>query len=381
MKRLALVVVALVACKKTPAGSGANSDCDVIKKDPANAMVELSKKYPNNALKVAQTIEDCVAPTGDECDRVAAIVKAIPSMAPGLGAPREGSDFAATCRGAPPEMRKCYLPSYVMEHSAECKKIIDDMRVSIDKPIDVAPACDGGTVVMYVSSEGTWIATGKDPASRCFAARKDNKIDNAWIESELGQYKTKDCRPSVELGAAGDVKYQDVITAMDVAVKVGLTDVGLSPPEELPVPFKDSKAPKGPQHCPATTIASSDAAGSGAGSGSTAAAGHHQAGTRTVPPATGPALKDAEIVIVTKDEIMLHTPGATGSGAESVMKVKDAMTGSGPLKDLARELPASTDGLLIIQADQDTSAIVINRIVVTAKAGGYDNVLFAVKNK
>lgn len=39
------------------------------------------------------------------------------------------------------------------------------------------------------------------------------------------------------------------------------------------------------------------------------------------------------------------------------------------------------DGLAILQADETTDARLINKIVNTAKAAGFDNILFAVKNK
>lgn len=39
------------------------------------------------------------------------------------------------------------------------------------------------------------------------------------------------------------------------------------------------------------------------------------------------------------------------------------------------------DGLAILQADESTDARLINKIVNTAKAAGFDNLLFAVKNK
>ncbi len=39
------------------------------------------------------------------------------------------------------------------------------------------------------------------------------------------------------------------------------------------------------------------------------------------------------------------------------------------------------DGLAILQADEGTDARLINKIVNTAKAAGFDNLLFAVKNK
>lgn len=39
------------------------------------------------------------------------------------------------------------------------------------------------------------------------------------------------------------------------------------------------------------------------------------------------------------------------------------------------------DGLAILQADESTDARLVNKIVNTAKAAGFDNLLFAVKNK
>ena len=39
------------------------------------------------------------------------------------------------------------------------------------------------------------------------------------------------------------------------------------------------------------------------------------------------------------------------------------------------------DGLAILQADESTDVRLINKIVVTAKAAGFNNLLFAVKNK
>lgn len=43
--------------------------------------------------------------------------------------------------------------------------------------------------------------------------------------------------------------------------------------------------------------------------------------------------------------------------------------------------PICPDGLAILQADEDTDARLINRIVNTAQAAGFANLLFAVKNK
>jgi biopolymer transport protein ExbD len=111
--------------------------------------------------------------------------------------------------------------------------------------------------------------------------------------------------------------------------------------------------------------------------GSAAAAPTALAGHRSVVPAPGGAadMKSAPVVVVTKSEITV--------AGEKTDELKDAATGTGELKGLALKLakPASADAPVIIQADQDTPATVINRIVLTIKTAGYDNVLFAVKNK
>jgi hypothetical protein len=39
------------------------------------------------------------------------------------------------------------------------------------------------------------------------------------------------------------------------------------------------------------------------------------------------------------------------------------------------------EGLAILQADEGTDTRIINKVVLTAKAAGFDNLLFAVKNK
>jgi hypothetical protein len=96
MHRIAVVLV-VAACSK-----GKPDDCAVVRDTPAQAMAELSKRYPNNPVKVAQTIETCVAPSGDECERIAKIVMAIPALAP---IPARSSTRS----------RKCYL-----RHAAAC---------------------------------------------------------------------------------------------------------------------------------------------------------------------------------------------------------------------------------------------------------------------
>ncbi len=123
-------------------------------------------------------------------------------------------------------------------------------------------------------------------------------------------------------------------------------------------------------------------------------------------------LQQAPVIIVTKSEITYQ--GQLVATTESVLrddsptfkidalferlqaaaaKIKeDVNTGRLP-KDLAkacedakqniRPQPGKIcpDGLAILQADESTDARLINKIVNTAKIAGFDNLLFAVKNK
>src|SRR3569623_1509310 len=123
-------------------------------------------------------------------------------------------------------------------------------------------------------------------------------------------------------------------------------------------------------------------------------------------------LQIAPVITVTKDQITIQGEGL--ATVESVLRddsptfkidalfeklqakateVKADIDGGKLTKDLqkAREeakqgirpLPGHVcpDGLAILQADESTDARLINKIVNTAKAAGFDNLLFAVKNK
>ena len=123
-------------------------------------------------------------------------------------------------------------------------------------------------------------------------------------------------------------------------------------------------------------------------------------------------LQQAPVIIVTKTEITYQ--GQLVATTESVLrddsptfkidalferldaaakKIKEDV-GMGKLpKDLAKACEDAKqnirpqagkicpDGLAILQADESTDVRLINKIVNTAKAAGFDNLLFAVKNK
>lgn len=62
---------------------------------------------------------------------------------------------------------------------------------------------------------------------------------------------------------------------------------------------------------------------------------------------------------------------------------KDLLASCEKMKQGLRPEPGKTcpDGLAILQADEGTDVRLINKIVVTAKLAGFDNLLFAVSNK
>ncbi|HEX3765282.1 MAG TPA: biopolymer transporter ExbD [Kofleriaceae bacterium] len=64
-------------------------------------------------------------------------------------------------------------------------------------------------------------------------------------------------------------------------------------------------------------------------------------------------------------------------------QAKDLLKSCEDAKQNIRPQPGKIcpDGLAILQADESTDARLINKIVNTAKAAGFDNLLFAVKNK
>jgi len=127
---------------------------------------------------------------------------------------------------------------------------------------------------------------------------------------------------------------------------------------------------------------------------------------------TKEALQQAPVIIVTRDEITYQ--GQLVATTDSVLrddsptfkidalyerldaaakKIKEDVGLAGTsdwrrkacdeAKQNIRPLPGKIcpDGLAILQADQSTDVRLINKIVNTAKAAGFDNLLFAVKNK
>ncbi len=356
MCRSLVIAVLVVGC-----GSRAQpSDCELVLGKPANAMVAITARYPGDPVKVATTIEGCVAPSGELCDRFAKLIAAIPTMAPNLHAPT--ADAAKQCRGMPPEMQRCMLPSYILAHADECGKIIAVMKQTAIDSINPQPSTRPvATCVrdfqIYIDTGGVWIATAAD--QHCYAPRRAGAIDTTWLDAEIATFESATCGAEADVASAPGVVYQDTIHAMDIAIKHGM-DSGLDDPGSLTY----GPLPTDPQ-----------------GARSHCAPPKDQPMTARAPaptpslPTTDAGLRQAPVVIVTKTELQFeHHALATTAALRK---------GSGAIAELTAALPPGrkSQGVLILQADELTDAIVINRIVLTAKAAGFDNLLFAVKNK
>ncbi|HTJ42699.1 MAG TPA: hypothetical protein VL463_11425 [Kofleriaceae bacterium] len=221
-------------------------------------------------------------------------------------------------------------------------------------------------IAIEVVSRGAWL--GSSTGARCFVA----KGNDTALDAELGNVMasmTPDCSRSVELGAVAGVSYQDVVTVMDAAVKAGFVNIGISDPKSLSIQFTDTVAKeKANAHCTVKPVSTPSA-------GTKPAASTATKGIPSAPaPATKPDLAKAPVVIITTAEVTLD--------GKSLGTVKSLAKGKGTIAPLVTALKAITDkGPLVLQADKTTDAAVINRVILSGKAAGFDNVLFAIKTK
>jgi biopolymer transport protein ExbD len=326
-------VVVVSACSR----GASRDDCKLVLDDPAKAMVRVTERYPRDPVKVAETIERCVAPTGDECERIHTIVQAIPSM---MGSAAASSlPSLEICRTSmTPEMRRCMLPSYVLAHAEECMRVLQQMAATTIDEMPIKPRiappqasdCDGPRLT--IEDDGMTLTTG--PKDKRVTTHHDSPSDLAWLEERIKTEKAAlpTCG-ALELWGARGVRYQEVIAAMDVAVKAGFTavqlDDGAGDLPDLPGPAPGRPGPD--------------------------------------------ALNKAPVLIITKQEMTL--------GATTIARTAEIADGPEVIEALTRALPPPVDRMVIVQADESTDMIVITRAIGTLRRAGYDNVLFAVKNK
>jgi biopolymer transport protein ExbD len=345
MKRFALVLVLAACGHKAPEPTG---DCIVVVKNPAAATIELSKKYP--PVKVAETIEDCIAPTGEPCERLVKIVQAIPGM---MGGSRklDADALMTKCQGMPDALRRCMLPSYSLGHADECKKIGETTvtRANVDLP--PAPPRDCGVVTVVVTRSGVWVS-GVD-GKGCFGKSAAGAVDAAWIEAALKPFVV-DCRPYLQVAADDGVSHQALLSVMNLGTTVGLTDVTVAQLNDV-VHWQGRDPESAPSTCEAVTA-----------TGSITPRGSQQ---NDSPGDTDDATQGT-VIILTKNAITYD--------GKTVISIRDAAQGTGVIKELRAVLPPNPAGhRMTLQADPAVPYSVVVRVMDTGKAAGYGDVMFS----
>jgi hypothetical protein len=174
---------------------------------------------------------------------MAKIWAAIPSMMPGAGSgsgavppPMPTERSIELCKGMPPEMQRCMLPSYIGGHAAECRKMLDDMAIT---SIEVTPR-SGSTRPPQPECDELTIDLGKDKIryARAADAGSVGLADVDGLEAGLKKLAAV-CIGPASLKAAPDASYQDMIGVMDLAAKVGFSEIGVDVGE----PPKPAKPP------------------------------------------------------------------------------------------------------------------------------------------
>ncbi|HUJ57118.1 MAG TPA: hypothetical protein VLX92_01435 [Kofleriaceae bacterium] len=361
-----VLCAALAAC-----GHHTVDDCAVVHDHPDQAAGELSRRYPGDPIKVATVIENCVAPTGEPCDRIAKIARAIPQM---METPIKLPDkLEQLCRAAPPQVQRCLLPSYVLAHRDDCRKLLTG-PLAIDLPMPHRAgdpeACKDHHLLLDIELDkaGVWLATST--SAWCFAAMTPDGYDYEWLEHQVREAQgDPDCVYMVEVAADPGVSYQDIIHAMDTAIRAGRPDIGLTDPSGL-----ENQTPRDRKTAAATCAKPEPVANGSAGS----AVWNAGSGSIDSLPASGSqALAKVPVVVITKTELEVRGEGL----APKTIPIATLPPGS-TIAALASALPVKpASNMIILQADKDTDAGLISRTVSTLKQAGYDNVLFAVRDK
>lgn len=255
-------------------------------------------------------------------------------------------------------------------------------------------------------------------AGACHAARVDGKPDLAWVESQLRdiRYVLADACPPEAVIVAETGPYQELISVMDIALKTGSIDVGVGDASDVKVPMAGATATQCKLPTPPKPVPK--------------AVKHVEVEERPIFPPLSPeevrklteqkplelplpddkeTVQQAPVIIVTKTEItyqgrvlasveeVAKDPKALAPLAAVLRSSAEAIKHGLAAGEFSRELvkacdeakqgirptPGTTcpEGLLVLQADQDTDMHVINALLHTAKDTGFDNLLFAVKDK
>ena len=232
-------------------------------------------------------------------------------------------------------------------------------------------------VVVAVRKSGVWI---RDPSLQGVIAPCGGEIDRSAVQLRLCSMASS-LPPSctaIEVAAETGIPYRHLIEVMDAAIAAGFPDVGISDPAGLSLQFREPADP-------------GDAVSARCGAPPPACPPRPAATGAQLPPAqpTVPpvlplpkdraGLVDAVVIVVPADGTVLIA-------GKQVASAREASAGERiePLYAALRALPAPASGAArtaVLQVDRDVDAKLLNRVIATAQAAGYQQLLFAVRSK
>ena len=222
-------------------------------------------------------------------------------------------------------------------------------------------------LVVVVRKESVWI---RDADKQGVIAACGGEIDRAAVQLRLCTVASS--LPShctaIEVAADTGVAYRQLIDVMDAAITAGFPDVAVTDPPSLSLQLREPADP-------------SDAVTAGCGAPVAPCPPRPAGGA--APAASGPLLGDRTGV---EDAVVITVPadGSVLVNGKSVASAREAKTGDRiePLHRALRDRAAlGANRAAILQVDRSVDSRLLNRIIATAKAAGYDQLMFAVKRK
>jgi biopolymer transport protein ExbD len=199
------------------------------------------------------------------------------------------------------------------------EKPIEIPLQDLPRPPAPAPVAGCADVTVHVAADKVMVGRGT-PAPIPHA---NGAIDGAGVEAALRKLAAE-CGGAATVNGDDLVVYQDLVTAMDVAIKAGFPNIQID---------VDASGPPSP-------------------------------------PAQGSdALKTAPVIVLTAAEVQVNGAVLGPISGDVAALVANALADKSP------------KGPIILQADASTPVRVIKAAVAGGQKAGFDQTLFAVKNK
>lgn len=245
------------------------------------------------------------------------------------------------------------------------RALVAQAAKAMEQPIEeiaitpAAPTGGGAAHSLLIAADGYWLAVpGGAPQH---IAKTKAGWDLPALTDALARLQQAELRASVEIAADDAVPYQELITAMDKAIANGMRDAQVVDRASLSTPLPpDAKAATSapcPDRSPEPTTQAQP-----------------QAASTELP--ARQSLAKAPIIVIPRDGEATVTYDGGDKVAFSAAKGCDWKIPA--LFDSLAAHPRP-DGYAVLQADKDTPASSVMRVLKTTYAAGFASVMFAVK--